>query len=186
MRVLGFFIAIATIATATVLPASAQSPLAAEAPNFRDWRLAAELAIRGRLVDPASAQFTWPRGFVKGFWKPALQKRITGWVSCGEVNAKNRMGGFIGYTPFVVVMNDGVVSFLDMDSTGSRYGSASIGCQKAVAFMPPPPPGMLDDPVPSKVSGGVADELEKLASLRDRGVLTEAEFQAQKTTLLSK
>jgi hypothetical protein len=32
--------------------------------------------------------------------------------------------------------------------------------------------------------GSVADELEKLASLRDRGVLTEQEFQARKRQLL--
>jgi len=36
------------------------------------------------------------------------------------------------------------------------------------------------------VSGGsTADELSKLASLRDSGVITDAEFQAQKTKLLS-
>ncbi len=121
-----------------------------------------------------------------GFWKPTLQKRVTGWVSCGRVNAKNRLGGFTGDTPFVVVMNDGVVSFIDMDSTGGRYSSAAVGCQKAVAFMPPPPLGMLDDLVPPKAGVSVADELEKLASLRDRGVLTEAEFQAQKAALLAK
>ena len=33
-------------------------------------------------------------------------------------------------------------------------------------------------------SGGVADELEKLAALRDRGVLDESEFAAQKARLL--
>jgi len=32
--------------------------------------------------------------------------------------------------------------------------------------------------------GGTADELSKLAGLRDRGVITEAEFQAQKAKLL--
>lgn len=33
--------------------------------------------------------------------------------------------------------------------------------------------------------GGVAEELEKLASLKERGVLSESEFQAQKAKLLS-
>lgn len=32
--------------------------------------------------------------------------------------------------------------------------------------------------------GGVSDELEKLASLRDRGVITAGEFEAQKQKLL--
>ncbi len=34
-------------------------------------------------------------------------------------------------------------------------------------------------------SGGNADELAKLADLRDRGVITDAEFAAQKTKLLA-
>jgi hypothetical protein len=33
--------------------------------------------------------------------------------------------------------------------------------------------------------GGSADELTKLAALRDQGVITDAEFQAQKTKLLA-
>lgn len=38
---------------------------------------------------------------------------------------------------------------------------------------------------PSGEVRSVADELAKLAELRDKGVLTDAEFQAQKTSLLS-
>lgn len=45
------------------------------------------------------------------------------------------------------------------------------------------------DAAPPSVANGasrsVADELAKLAELRDRGVLTDSEFQAQKVTLLS-
>ena len=35
------------------------------------------------------------------------------------------------------------------------------------------------------VSGSVADELRKLAELRDQGILTDAEFQDQKSALLN-
>lgn len=38
----------------------------------------------------------------------------------------------------------------------------------------------------SSSAGGVADELTKLAQLRDQGVLTEPEFQAQKANLLAR
>lgn len=34
-------------------------------------------------------------------------------------------------------------------------------------------------------TGGVADELERLANLRERGVLTDAEFDAQKSRILA-
>jgi ABC-type multidrug transport system fused ATPase/permease subunit len=37
----------------------------------------------------------------------------------------------------------------------------------------------------SSASGGSADELTKLADLRDKGVITDAEFQAQKAKLLA-
>ena len=36
----------------------------------------------------------------------------------------------------------------------------------------------------SSSGGGVAEELTKLADLRDRGVITDAEFQAQKSKLM--
>ena len=34
-------------------------------------------------------------------------------------------------------------------------------------------------------SGGVADELEKLASLKERGVISDSEFEDQKSKLLA-
>jgi hypothetical protein len=40
-------------------------------------------------------------------------------------------------------------------------------------------------PEPTQAVGSVADELAKLAALRDSGVLSEDEFQAQKTKLLA-
>ena len=42
-----------------------------------------------------------------------------------------------------------------------------------------------ETPVPAAAARSIADEVEKLAALRDRGVLTEAEFQSQKTALLT-
>ena len=43
-----------------------------------------------------------------------------------------------------------------------------------------------DSPIPTvQQSHSVADELTKLAELKDKGVLTEEEFNAQKKTLLN-
>ena len=39
--------------------------------------------------------------------------------------------------------------------------------------------------VQEAAGGGTADELSKLAGLRDQGVITEAEFQAQKAKVLT-
>jgi hypothetical protein len=40
-------------------------------------------------------------------------------------------------------------------------------------------------PAPAEPQESVADQLTKLADLKDRGVLTDAEFEAQKAKLLS-
>lgn len=47
--------------------------------------------VLAKLNDPASAQFR--------------NERVLGWavggsILCGEVNAKNRMGGYVGFVPF--------------------------------------------------------------------------------------
>lgn len=52
---------------------------------------AAQALLHDGLNDPASAQFR------KLNFNPA------GGTVCGEVNAKNRMGGYVGFTPFYVV-----------------------------------------------------------------------------------
>lgn len=63
----------------------------------------AEDDVRASLKDPDSAKF---RGVVKF---------STGAV-CGEVNAKNAMGGYVGFTPFVVSRH-GQVEFDPGEST---------------------------------------------------------------------
>jgi hypothetical protein len=57
---------------------------------------------------------------------------------------------------------------------GGRWIQGGPGAPPASAAAPP-----ATDPAPS-----LATELEKLASLRDQGALTDAEFQAQKAKLL--
>jgi hypothetical protein len=148
----------------------------------RAFREAAEAGLRGRLIDPDSAQFEWPYKFVWGYWKPFLSKRVNGYVTCGTVNARNRMGGYAGRSAFVVVLDERKnVVLANIDS--GKYEILAGQCEKAAAtFLPPADPEVATAP-PSSV-GSVADEIEKLANLRDRGVITEAEFDTQKARLL--
>lgn len=158
----------------------------AAAQDWRAMRQTAEDAVRASLVDPQSAQFQWPYGFVQGTWKPFLGKRIEGTWTCGSVNAKNRMGGYVGQSTFVVVVKDGAAVFVDMDS-GGRAGLVSEQCEKSKIWLPAPQEGMLEgsksETGPARVS--IADELAKLVALREKGVLTPAEFEAQKAKLLA-
>ena len=64
--------------------------------------------------------------------------------------------------------------------TGAAF---SPGPPSAATPMPPPPPGA--SAVAPAAGASVADELEKLEGLFQRGTITQAEFEAQKHKLLS-
>ena len=50
--------------------------------------------VKERMNDPASAQFEG----LEVLWRE--DKQI---ILCGKINAKNRMGGYVGFVPFFVV-----------------------------------------------------------------------------------
>lgn len=90
-------------------------------PDMAKFRRVAEEAVRSQLIDPDSARIEWPYGFLSGSWKPAFQKRIEGYWTCGLVNAKNRMGGYTGRTSFVaVISHEGVVKYVEL-GTGRDF-----------------------------------------------------------------
>lgn len=53
--------------------------------------------------------------------------------------------------------------------------------QQAQAPAPPPPPA----PAPSSGGGNTIEQLKQLGELRDAGVLTDTEFEAQKAKVLA-
>jgi hypothetical protein len=149
------------------------------------FRRNAEAAIKSGLIDPASAQIEWPYGFTQGTWKPFLRKRVSGYLTCGRVNAKNRMGGYVGSTAFVVVLDaSGNVLFKDIGD-GSAYDLVEGSCQKSVGGFPPPQPELLDRPPAATGTSSLADQLAKLSELKASGALTPEEFEAAKKKLLA-
>jgi len=169
-------------------PSPASVPISSDGPDTPpSWsrvRAATEAAIRQRLVDPDSAKIEWPNGFRWGVYKPPFQKRLDRWVTCGNVNARNRMGGYVGDHAFIVVYANGGVERLDMDSGTDRLALVNVICGKST-FPPPQAELMAQRAATSGAAPpSVADELQKLADLRDRGVLTETEFEAQKAKVL--
>lgn len=163
--------------------------IASTTPKFGAMRIAAETAVKERLVDPESARFEWPYGFMLGDWKPLFQKRVEGWVTCGLVNSRNRMGGFAGRAWFAVVVEPGprpTTKYVEI-ATGRDLDLTRIACEKTQASLPPPQAGMLQPNQPEDAPPfSIANELAKLAELRDKGVLSEAKFQQQKAKLLDK
>ena len=68
------------------------------------------------LFDPYSAVYSFTRTPTKGYGgSPIVGARI-GWIVCGTVNAKNRMGGYVGVKPFVVVISNGAVIHREIDT----------------------------------------------------------------------
>lgn len=59
--------------------------------------------------------------------------------------------------------------------------------QAAAAQAPPPPPAEAPPPPPAAPAGDMDDviaQLQKLGELKEQGILTEEEFEAQKAKLL--
>jgi hypothetical protein len=152
--------------------------------DFSLFRRNAEAAIKSGLFDPSSAQIEWPYGFTQGTWKPLLRKRISGYLTCGRVNAKNRMGGYVGATAFVVVLDaSGNVIFKDIGDGGS-YDLVAASCHKSASMFPPPQVELLDRAAPTPSNASLADQLAKLAELKASGALTQEEFDVAKKQLL--
>ena len=119
-----------------------------------------------------------------GYWKPFLSKRVEGYWTCGLVNARNRMGGYTGSSAFVTVLDEsGIPEYVEIGE-GREFDVTAAGCAKAARMLPPPPPGVEEIQMSTFGGTSVAGELEKLASLRDRGIITQGEFEAQKAKLL--
>lgn len=116
--------------------------------------------------------------------KPFIGQRTFGWVACAAVNAKNRMGGYTGAQVFYVFVDaSGAVS---AKQEGDWFSTCSTG--KLVPVTSDLQPIMPGQPAVATATASVdvADELGKLATLRDKGVITQAEFDAQKAKLLAK
>lgn len=68
------------------------------------------------LFDPYSAVFNFTRLPTKGYGGSPIDGAKIGWLVCGTVNAKNRMGGYVGVKPFFVVISNGAVIHREIDT----------------------------------------------------------------------
>jgi hypothetical protein len=82
---------------------------------------------------------------------------------------------FVIFLPFL-----GVLVYLIARGHGMAERDLSEAQARETAFR-----AYVQDAAASSGGGGSADELTKLADLRDRGVISEDEFQAQKARLLA-
>lgn len=89
------------------------------------------------LIDPTSPlyEFQAPR---KGYTMPSSLHRTGesyGWVVCGTVNSKNRMGGYSGKLPFFALFSGGqLVEFVPGEPHSRSFINDNIGhaCNRSV------------------------------------------------------
>lgn len=98
-------------------------------PSEAQFYASSEAAIRNSLVDPDSARFDWPYEVVQGHWQEPYYygEGYFGFYTCGWVNARNRMGGYAGRAPFVVVYNDNRIIHSEIADT--TYGNLAVACR---------------------------------------------------------
>lgn len=156
-------------------------------PDWAMFRRNAESSLRSKLIDPDSARIEWTHGFLLGYWRPFLSRRIEGYWTCGLINARNRMGGYTGSTAFVVVLNPGGQVLYSEIGTAKDMDVLTSSCVNSARQLPPPPPELTGQPSTassSQASVSIADEIKKLVELRDAGALSAEEFEAAKSKLL--
>lgn len=175
-----------SLALATALPAQAADkkappPEPTEKPDWAVIREQGEGQLKNMLFDPGSAQIQYSSGFQWGYLKPIIGRRTHGWIACGSVNAKNRLGGYVGAEGFYIHVDAGRVVTTGM--TAAMYSTCDTGPAAPIQaeLKTAPIAASATGPAPS-----IADELGKLAELRDKGIITPAEFEVQKAKLLSR
>ncbi|MCU6455668.1 hypothetical protein LPN01_16430 [Sphingomonas sp. A2-49] len=152
---------IAAIGATPVLGADKNRPahVFGPPPSWDAYRAIAEAGLKERLVDPESARITWAGGFFKGEFKPLLAGRIEGYVACGAVNARNRMGGYSGATSFVTVVDYDRVLYVEIDRVAGGMIAGNCNKSARAGLLPPLPTGAAASavsPMPPAVPASAA------------------------------
>lgn len=93
-------------------------------------------AITKKLIDPGSAQFRWNPNFLNSV------------TYCGFVNSKNRMGGYVGFSAFKVIMKpDREIVISDIASTPTATSTYVVEktCADDGYNLDPANPKTIDD-----------------------------------------
>jgi hypothetical protein len=83
----------------------------------------AKRLVSDRMRDPEATRF-------KPNYK-AYRTKNGDFIVCGTLNAKNAMGGYVGYKPFYVRIRNGAIEALQLPSEGDHYGLAVTKVQQA-------------------------------------------------------
>lgn len=96
---------LAMIAALVLAPSTAEAKLKdfGPKPSLEDAKGSAEVNIKAGLRDPDSAQFIW-RPWIPRDDASDVKLGKNGWFICGQANAKNAYGGYVGYRQFIAYL----------------------------------------------------------------------------------
>lgn len=174
---LGFVFALVFAAPAW---GEAADPAPTAEPNWSEVRSYSEARLKATLIDPDSANIIWTSGFQWASVKRPLNRRNWGWVGCGVVNSRNRMGGYAGRTAFYVIWDGG---FKEGFGDFAQYQDFAAKTCERLGRVPLQTAFTEAERVPQS-NGSAADELLKFAELLQKGLISQEEFEAQKKRLL--
>jgi hypothetical protein len=174
---------------AVTVPAAAQQSDTGSQPDSAakreiEWMSAVTKQLTSSLVDPASAHITLPYGFTP---QPATWKvwgvDMRGYFTCGAVNSRNRMGGYVGETIFLahISLQGQVTTTLD----SSKYPVLGRVC--ASGGLPPIKPttvAAIFRPAPQDAGASLTKQLADLADLHRKGAISDEEFAAAKARII--
>lgn len=110
-------------AAAPSAEAIASAPIG-EKPSLEEGREAALFVVKGHSVDPSSVQVIWGGDWQRGWFKEPFKEARASWALPFSVNAKNKVGGYVGFKPASLHVIDGVVVAL-VWTRESAYGTES-------------------------------------------------------------
>lgn len=122
MRAIWAFLALCLAACASA-PPDANETMALQSAIKPSSPQAAQAAVKKyfdkRLIDSESARWDFDRPPVQGA-TGMLRGRMVGWMMCGQLNSKNRMGGYTGFDQFFVYFSPTVPDTVQVGLIGDE------------------------------------------------------------------
>ena len=149
-----------------------------------EWMSAVTKQLTSSLIDPGSARITLPYGFTP---QPTTWKvwgvDMKGYFTCGAVNSRNRMGGYVGETIFLAHISQQGQVTTTLDS--SKYPVLGRVC--AAGGLPPIRPTTVSAifrSEPHDAGASLTKQLADLADLHQKGAISDEEFAAAKARII--
>ena len=81
-------------------------------PPPREHRKISEEFIKDELIDAESARFEWSDSVTRDALQRGYTKPVLVWITSVRVTAKNRLGGYVGFRPYLIAWHkDRIVAF---------------------------------------------------------------------------